>query len=233
MRLNLLRLASGALLAALVTSTPFAMRFDKVEATLILSGPVVDGDLARLRDALQDTRLRQVLLHQSPGGDSWTGLRLGQEIRQAGLNTLLSGQCASACGYMFLGGVERRLTDGMPVRENRLLLHGAWDPATGKTLSTLAPDLAHYVLRMTDGKFPQALVQQTVNSAHAQDFMEFAITPRMLRQPQARGVFQCLIGADQQRSCQELAGYSALNTGVVTHAEIVPLSPALRDRLPP
>lgn len=101
------------------------MRFETVNTTLILSGPVVDGDLAHLRDALQDTTLRQVLLHQSPGGDSSTGLRLGHEIRQAGLNTLLSGQCASACGYMFLGGVERRLTDGMPVREYRLLLHGA------------------------------------------------------------------------------------------------------------
>jgi len=232
-RLTVWRLAASAAIAMLAHPAALAMHFETVSDTLILSGPVVDGDLARLRDALQDKALRQVLLHQSPGGDSWTGLRLGQEIRQAGLNTLLSGQCASACGYMFLGGVERRLTDGMPVRENRLLLHGAWDPATGKTLSTLAPQLAHYIQRMTDGKFPEALMQQTVNSPQAQDFMEFAITPRMLMQPQPRGVFQCLIGADQRRNCQELAGYSAINTRVVTHAEIVKLDPALRSRLPP
>lgn len=86
---------------------------------------------------------------------------------------------------------------------------------------------------MTDGKFPTALMQQTVNSSHAQDFMEFAITPRMLRQPQPRGVFQCLIGADQRRTCLELEGYSAINTGVVTHPDIVTLEPALRNRLPP
>lgn len=208
-----------------------AMRFDLVGDTLILSGPVVDDDLRRLRDALVNTGLRQVLLHQSPGGDAWTGQRLGHEIRQAKLNTLISGQCASACGYMFLGGVERRLTDGMPVRENRLLLHGAWDPSTGKTRPDLAPELALHIQRMTGDKYPGALVEATVNSAHPQDFMEFAITPRMLRTPSPRGVFQCLIGADQQRQCKELEGYSALSTGVVTHAEIVVLEPAVRSKL--
>jgi len=224
----------GAMLVLLqgaIAPQAAAMRFDTVGETLILSGPVVDADLPRLRDALQNGSLRQVLLHQSPGGDAWTGQRLGHEFRQAKLNTLISGQCASACGYMFLGGVERRLTDGMPVRENRLLLHGAWDPETGKTRPDLAPALALHIQRMTGDLYPKELVQATVNSAHPQDFMEFAITPRMLRAAVPRGVFQCLIGADQQRHCKELEGYSALNTGVVTHAEIVVLDAAIRSKL--
>jgi hypothetical protein len=208
-----------------------AMRFDIVGDTLILSGPVVDADLPQFRDAMQNTGLRQVLLHQSPGGDAWTGQRLGHEIRQAKLNTLISGRCASACGYMFLGGVERRLSDGMPVRENRLMLHGAWDPATGKTRPDLAPALALHIQRMTGDRYPRELVDATVNSAHPQDFMEFAITPRMLRTPVPRGVFQCLIGVDQQRLCKELEGYSAINTGVVTHAEIVVLDASVRSKL--
>lgn len=221
-----------AVLVQLVAATPArAMQFDVVGDTLILSGPVVDDDLRRLRDALMNEGLRQVLLHHSPGGDAWTGQRLGREIRQAKLNTLISGQCASACGYMFLGGVERRLSDGMPVRENRLLLHGAWDPATGKTRPDLAPELALHIQRMTSNKYPTALVEATVNSAHPQDFMEFAITPRMLRTPYPRGVFQCLIGADQQRQCKELEGHSALSTGVVTHGEIVVLDAAVRSKL--
>lgn len=208
-----------------------AMRFDIVGDTLVLSGPVVDTDLAQFRDAMQHGGLRQVLLHQSPGGDAWTGQRLGREIRQAKLNTLISGRCASACGYMFLGGVERRLSDGMPVRENRLMLHGAWDPASGKTRPDLAPELALHIQRMTGDRYPRDLVAATVNSAHPQDFMEFAITPRMLRTPVPRGVFQCLIGADQQRLCKELEGHSAISTGVVTHAEIVVLDAAVRSKL--
>lgn len=223
----------GAATLAMMMAAPAAsaMSFDAVDDTLVLSGPVVDSDLARLRDALQTPGLRQVLLHQSPGGDAWTGQRLGQEIRRAGLATWVSGQCASACGYAFLGGVERRLTDGMPVRENRLLLHGAWDPSTGRTRPDWAPGLALHIERMTDGRFPKSLIEATVNSPHPQDFMEFAITPRMLRTPYPRGVFQCLIGADGTRTCQELPGHSALSTGIVTHAEIVTLTPALRERL--
>lgn len=234
--MNLLRplqWTAAILLAGLTAPASLAMSFDQVDDTLIVSGPVVDGDLARLRDALLNKSLRRVLLHPSPGGDAWTGQRLGHEIRQAGLETWISGQCASACGYMFLGGVQRRMTDGLPVRENRLLLHGAWDLETGKTRPDLAPELALHIQRMTGGRYPKELVEFTVNSAHAQDFMEFAITPRMLRSPQPRGVFRCLIGADGQRQCQELAGHSALSTGVVTQAEIVSLPPALRARLPP
>lgn len=223
-----LLLCAGVLGAMPAQSMTFVIDGD----TLIVSGPIVDADLARMRDALQDKRLRQVLMHQSPGGDAWTGQRLGVEIRNAGLNTMISGQCASACGYMFLGGVQRRMTDGMPVRENRLLLHGAWDSSTGLTRSDWAPALATHIQRMTGGQFPQGLIEATVNSARAQDFMEFAITPRMLRTPSPRGVFQCLTSPDKDRQCKELDGYSALNTGVVTHAEIVALPPALRARLP-
>ena len=232
MSLNRLWATAWALCASIVGAPAQSMSFDTVGDTLIMSGPVVDGDLARLRDALLNKDLRQALLHQSPGGDAWTGQRLGHEIRQAKLNTLISGRCASACGYMFLGGVERRLSDGMPVRENRLMLHGAWDPSTGKTRPDVAPELESHIQRMTGGKYPKALIDATVNSPHPQDFMEFAITPRILRTPFPRGVFQCLIGTDQQRQCKELEGYSAVNTGLVTHAEIVELTPAVRAKLP-
>lgn len=230
----ILSVAGAALLMAQLgcATRVQAMSFDIVGDTLIMSGPVVDSDLPGLRDALLNKGLRQVLLHQSLGGDAWTGQRLGYEIRQAKLNTLISGRCASACGYIFLGGVERRLSDGMPVRENRLMLHGAWDPTTGKTRPDVAPELESHIQSMTGGKYPKALIEATVNSPHAQDFMEFAITPRMLRTPFPRGVFQCLIGAEQQRQCKELEGYSAMSTGVVTHAEIVPLDPAIRAKLP-
>lgn len=61
----------------------------------------------------------------SPGGDVIAGLRLGREIREQGFNTqvgwvqrlprgghlLRSGDCASACTFAFLGGVERYAED--------------------------------------------------------------------------------------------------------------------------
>lgn len=61
----------------------------------------------------------------SPGGDVVAGLRLGREFREQGFNTqvgwvqrlprgghvLRSGDCASACTFAFLGGVERYAED--------------------------------------------------------------------------------------------------------------------------
>lgn len=61
----------------------------------------------------------------SPGGDVVAGLRLGREIREQGFNTqvgraqplpaggyqLRTGDCASACTFSFLGGVERYAED--------------------------------------------------------------------------------------------------------------------------
>lgn len=65
-----------------------------------------------------------VMLH-SPGGDVIAGVRLGREFRQHGFNTqvglaqrlpaggyqLRQGDCASACTFAFLGGVQRYAPD--------------------------------------------------------------------------------------------------------------------------
>ena len=64
-----------------------------------------------------------LVLLNSPGGDLVQGLKLGLMIRRAGLNTRVQafdaatgdfasgGQCASACAYAFLGGLERNVPD--------------------------------------------------------------------------------------------------------------------------
>ncbi|HZN48486.1 MAG TPA: hypothetical protein VFB71_12745, partial [Ramlibacter sp.] len=64
-----------------------AMDFHLVGDTLVLSGPVVGSDLARLRDHLAGDRVRLVLLHESPGGDLWNGYQVGNRIREQGLPT--------------------------------------------------------------------------------------------------------------------------------------------------
>ncbi|MEM6712856.1 MAG: hypothetical protein AAF590_11325 [Pseudomonadota bacterium] len=68
---------------------------------------------------------RVTVLLDSPGGDVVAGVRLGREFREQGFNTqvgfaqrqprggysLRRGECASACSYAFLGGVERFAED--------------------------------------------------------------------------------------------------------------------------
>ena len=50
----------------------------------------------------------------SPGGDLFSGLQLGQQIRKEGLNTEAE-VCASACAYAFLGGVKRSFVTSQTV----------------------------------------------------------------------------------------------------------------------
>lgn len=66
------------------------------------------------------------VLFNSPGGDLFGGIRLGQSIRDRGMSTQVGkstsdgygfekvekGQCASACVFAFLGGVDRTAGDG-------------------------------------------------------------------------------------------------------------------------
>jgi hypothetical protein len=81
------------------------------------------GDFERFMKARKIGRGALVVLN-SQGGNLMESLRLGNEIRDAGLATTVraydrstgefrdGGSCASACAYAFLGGVERSIGRG-------------------------------------------------------------------------------------------------------------------------
>ena len=48
----------------------------------------------------------------SLGGDAIAGMQIGRLLRQAKAHTTVDGQCASACLYMFLGGLVRSAQGG-------------------------------------------------------------------------------------------------------------------------
>jgi hypothetical protein len=48
----------------------------------------------------------------SLGGDGIAGMQIGRLLRQAKAHTIVDGQCASACFYIFLGGVVRSAQGG-------------------------------------------------------------------------------------------------------------------------
>ena len=83
---------------------------------------------AQFRDFIKAYRLEGhglTVVLSSPGGDVIAGLRLGREIREQGFNTQVGfpqrlprggyrmrpGDCASACTFTFLGGIERYAED--------------------------------------------------------------------------------------------------------------------------
>jgi hypothetical protein len=223
----------AVLLCALALLAPAAraMEFNLVGDTLILSGPVVSTDLVRIRDHLAAHRVRLILLHESPGGDLWNGYQLGVRIRDEGLPTAVSGKCESACGLIFLSGVERSFTDGRPIAQTMVGLHGAHTSGTQQVLTELAPRMAYVIRSMTDRKYPADLLQRTVYPRHADD-MVYAFHPgRYPVEARGRGVLECLKQPDISFKCSMLDGLDALGIGVLTNPEVMKLPDEVKQVL--
>ena len=222
MSLRLPALLLSAVAMALAGGAARAMEFNAVGETLVLSGPVDGGDLARLRDHLAGARYKLVLLHESPGGDLFNGYQIANRVRSEGLDTAVSGKCESACGLIFLGGVQRSFSDGRPLGETMVGLHGAYHFETREPLPELSPRMAYVIKTMTGGKYPADLLQRTVYPRHP-DNLIYAFHPLRFKNGPKRGVMECLKQADAAFKCDMVDGLDALGIGVATNPAILPL----------
>src|ERR1700733_2121874 len=134
-------------------STASAMEERVVGDELILIGPVVDTDVVRVKSALENSAITTVILRNSPGGDSPTGYRIGELIRQHGLRTAVSGFCYSSCSRLFLGGRTRYFTDDYPPDKTNIGFHGHYQ-ADGllDQVSVKRLGLRAWIIRYSDGK---------------------------------------------------------------------------------
>lgn len=105
---------------------------------------------------------------ESGGGVVADGLELGREVHLAGYSTMVGRSCASACGFIFMGGRERILMG----REARIGLHQASrtlsnDPGTRRCESdrfaTVYRSIRNY-LRMVLGEASQAIHERALQT---------------------------------------------------------------------
>lgn len=105
---------AAAALATAVATTASAATIQPINlgnsdtAGLMLSGRIIQGDLARLQDEVGklDPTKKVVLMLDSPGGDVDTGLALGRFVHAKRITTVVGEGpgCASACSFVFLAG---------------------------------------------------------------------------------------------------------------------------------
>lgn len=220
-----------AAVAAITACSAQAMQFRRVADTLIMSGPVVGDDLARLRDQLMQPGIRLVLLHDSPGGDLWNGYQLGNRIHAEGLPTAISGKCESACALIFLAGRERSFTDGRAPTRTMVGLHGAHAIEGHRALTELGPRMAWVIRSRTGSKYPGELLKRTVYPRDPDD-MVYAFFPGMFpREAKGRGVMQCLRQADTRFQCTMIDGLDALGIGLITNPRVLHLPGEVRQAL--
>ena len=200
-------------------------------STLIMSGPVIGDDLARLKDQLATKAVRLVVLHESPGGDLWNGLRLGERLRDEGLPVTVSGKCESACGLIFLGGLRRSYSDGRPLAKTMVGLHGAHDRETKVALPQMGAQMSYFMRRMTGDKYPSELADRTVYPKDARNFIFFFHPKRFRDSAAPKGVMACEIQPDAKFKCTLLAEGDALSYGVITDPEVLQLDAEVREVL--
>ena len=80
---------------------------------IALQGPITTDTRLKFDDVLAQSRKmgcsKPVLMLESPGGGVVDGISIGKEVRAQGMQTVSRYDCASACGLIFMGGVERVL----------------------------------------------------------------------------------------------------------------------------
>lgn len=200
------------------SSAASAMLAYVVGNQLILSGQVIDGDVLKVERALASPAITTVILRNSPGGDSTTGAKIAELLRQHGLGTAVSGYCYSVCGRIFLGGRTRQFTDDYAPEFTNVGFHGVYQGSVLDAISVKLLGLHDWFIRYSDGKADPALVDRWINLPVDSGVIHFYNPARY--EPRGVSTFLCQGMERDVESCEHIRE-NALDVGVVTSLEIV------------
>lgn len=89
------------------TAPPAAVQVDAAAGVVRLKGDLEFGSMRAVRAALNAHPGARVVQLESRGGRVAEGLALGALLRDRGVDTLVTGECSSACVTAFAGGARR------------------------------------------------------------------------------------------------------------------------------
>lgn len=222
----LVRLLGAFLLMAACGGAVQGMTLEREGQTLFATGPVGD-DFDKFKDALDKPGVEQVVFVNSPGGDFWTGMRVGRTIYDKGLKTVTAGYCVSACAIMFMGGKVRSFADAFRPNATFVGIHGPYSQDTKLVLPSLSPQMYAF-FKMTMGDHFNASVMNTA----LYDMDDAGALLRVfdvVRAPK-RVTHYCKAAQTQHHDCQKFPDADAMSLGVVTSAELtkVTLPPSMQ-----
>jgi rhodanese-related sulfurtransferase len=194
----------------------YAMTIETRGNTVFASGPV-DDDVRKFEDAFAAEGVTTVVFVNSPGGDLWTGLRVGRMIASKGLNTVTAGTCISACSIMFMGGKERRFSDAFRPSLTYVGIHGAHNTATKQVNSQAQPQIyAFYKLNMGD-KFNSEVMNKALYDMQDAGSLLRVFDP--VRSAKT-APYHCVSSQTLRDKCTKFPDIDAMSLGVVTHNDL-------------
>lgn len=203
-------------------SSASAMTLERVGADLFAAGPVEAGDVAAFAAELDRGGVERIIFVNSPGGQLRAALQVALRIRDARVQTLVSGYCHSACSLMFIAGRERRFATGHKPRNTQIGIHGASNRVTRELRPQGTPQmLALYRQQMGD-KFNEAIIRQALTELTEHHGM-LRVREIQRTQPAERVPWFCPSARTPFEQCVRHVGHDALSLGVVTSPETVPI----------
>lgn len=198
-----------------------AMTLETLENKIFATGPVGGNDFNQFKDAFENPRIDTVVFVNSPGGDLWTSLRVGQMIEAKGYRTVAVGYCMSACSIMFMGGRERRFGDSLRPSANVIGIHGAHDSNTKQVIGALQPQIYGFYKQMIGDKFNAPIINQALYQMEdAGGFLRIYETARL----PAALTYHCAGVQTPRRQCTDYKTENGMTLGVLTHLELAPIT---------
>lgn len=98
--------ALGALLAWPAAAAEVTLAPDL--HALVLRGAIAEADLGHVISVYSDAADKPVAMYlNSPGGDFYAAIEIGNWVRSMGIDTYAGRLCESACAYVWLAGTHR------------------------------------------------------------------------------------------------------------------------------
>jgi len=196
-----------------------AMKLEVQGKAVFATGPVED-DLRKFQEALEKPGVDTVVFVNSPGGDLWTGLRVGRLIADKGLKTVIAGSCVSACSIMFMGGKERTFSDVFRPAQTYIGIHGAHNKDTNTVNTILQPQIFAF--------YKQYMVERFNTDVMNKALYEMEDSGALLRVFDAQRLpkripYHCKSSQSLRKDCTEFKDHDALSLGIVTSSALTPV----------
>ncbi len=193
-----------------------AMTLETQGNQVFATGPV-DDDFRKFEDAFAKPGIDTVVFVNSPGGDLWTGLRVGRMIADKGYKTVIAGSCVSACSIMFMGGKERRFSDAFRPNLTYIGIHGAHNKDTKQVNSQAQPQIfAFYKLNMGD-KFNSSVMNQALYDMEDAGSLLRVFDPVRSSKTEP---YHCVSSQTLREKCTKFPNTDASNLGIITHTDL-------------
>ena len=160
-------------------------------------------------------KIDTIVFHDSGGGDSLAGRKIGEDIRVRKLKTVVLGRCSSACANMFLGGVVRQYAAAQTGVHTVLGYHGSYNKKTRAVNKTKSGD---YFTEMTNGKMSEDFVERFIRLEKKSGLLRLT-HPKQLAKSNEPLALLCNGDEDKNKreeQCEKLEGVDELAKGVVT-----------------